>query len=388
MSDLNTDGLNHVVKREIRAAGGIPFQRYMELALYHPEYGYYAAEQSRIGKQGDFFTSSSVHSSFGRLIARQLEQMWRLLGGGAFTLVEQGSGDGHLCLDILSALEEEFPDFYPLIDYRLVEVSNAARQRQAELLERHRTSGRVSWAEFEELEKLHGCWLSNELIDAFPVHLVEMSGGELHEVFVVTRGSVLTEELRPLSTPRLADYFSAAGILPVEGQRCEVNLAACQWMRHVAAKLERGFVLTIDYGYPDRELYAPWRQNGTLLCFHQHQTSDNPYRLIGEQDITSHVDFSMLQRIGLQGGLETRYFGLQYQFLLGLGFLELLLQLQAREQDDKKAQALRMTLKNLVLPEAGMGESFKVLVQAKNVPTGELLCQRKINDIRLPAGRW
>ena len=202
-----------------------------------------------------------------------------------------------------------------------------------------------SWAEFEELEQLQGCWLSNELIDAFPVHLVEMSGGELREVFVVNGDGGFGEELRPLSTSRLADYFSAAGISPVEGQRCEVNLAACDWMCQVAAKLERGFVLTIDYGYPDRELYAPWRQNGTLLCFSRHQASDNPYRLPGEQDITTHVDFSMLQRIGQQDGLETRYFGLQYQFLLGLGFVELLLELQAREQDERKAQALRMTLK-------------------------------------------
>ncbi len=388
MSDQNADRLDQVVKREIAAAGGIPFQRFMELALYHPQYGYYSAPHSRIGKQGDFFTSSSVHSCFGRLIARQLEQMWTLLGGGPFTLVEQGGGDGHLCLDILSALEEEFPEFYSCLDYRLVEISAAARQRQAGVVQRHLSAGRISWAEFEELEQLQGCWLSNELIDAFPVHLVEMSGGELREVFVVNGDGGFGEELRPLSTSRLADYFSAAGISPVEGQRCEVNLAACDWMCQVAAKLERGFVLTIDYGYPDRELYAPWRQNGTLLCFSQHQTSGNPYRLPGEQDITTHVDFSMLQRIGQQDGLETRYFGLQYQFLLGLGFVELLLELQAREQDERKAQALRMTLKNLILPESGMGESFKVLVQAKNVPSGELLCQRKISDIRLPAGGW
>ncbi|MCF6266328.1 MAG: SAM-dependent methyltransferase [Desulfuromusa sp.] len=374
------------LRKQIDSIAGIPFAEFMEQALYHPEHGYYTAGRVRIGKQGDFFTSSSVHSCFGRLIARQLEQMWQLLGQGSFVIAEQGAGEGHLCLDILDALAENSPEFYAHIEYRLIEISLDNRQRQELILQQHLAAGRIVWCELSDLSGMQGCFISNELIDAFPVHLIEKHAGELQEIYVVNGEEGFCEELRPLSTNLIKKYFQRIGIEPAAGNRCEVNLAACDWMQRIAAVLKRGFVLTIDYGYLAEELYAPYRHAGTLLCYHQHQTNENPYQRVGYQDMTAHVDFSTLQEIGQQHGLDVIYFGQQYQFLMGLGFLEMLIEMESRETDPKKAQALRMNLKTLILPEGGMGDSFKVLIQGKNVGRPKLLCSQRIGDIRMPAG--
>lgn len=376
------------LRRQIETSGGISFADFMAEALYHPQYGYYTTARQRIGKEGDFFTSSSVHSLFGRLIARQLEQMWQLLGKGPFVAAEQGAGEGHLCLDILNALQEEYPDFYQAIDYRIVEISPDHRRSQAVNLQPHLDAGRLGWCALEELQGLRGCFLTNELVDAFPVHQVEKHNGQLQEVFVVNRAAGFAEDLRPLENRTIRSYFELVGSEPAEGNRGEVNLQALDWLRQVAGIIDRGFMLTIDYGYPAAELFAPQRRNGTLLCYHRHQANEDPYQRVGCQDITAHVDFTALQKIGEQHGLEPLYFGEQYRFLLGIGFLEDLITLQMRETDPHKAQALRLTLKNLIMPEGGMGESFKVLIQGKNVGRPELLCARQIKDIKLPAGMF
>lgn len=379
--------LVELLRDRIAGAGGISFADFMEQCLYHPDYGYYTTPRTRIGKDGDFFTSSSVHSLFGRLISRQLEQMWQLLGKGEFTIAEQGAGEGHLCLDVLDALAEEAPEFYRQLNYRIVEISPDHQRGQTGNLQRHIDAGRISWCTLAELQGMQGCFLSNELVDAFPVHLVDKDDGELKEIFVVNSEKGFIEEVRPLDNPAINDYFRLVGHGLLEGNRGEVNLQALDWMQGVAKVLERGFVLTIDYGYPARELFAPFRRNGTLLCYHKHQSNENPYQRLGCQDITAHIDFTALQKVGEQHGLSALYLGEQYRFLLGLGFLEALIELQMHETDPQQAQALRMTLKNLVLPD-GMGESFKVLVQGKGVAAPELLCARRIQDIRLPPGTF
>jgi len=377
-----------LLQQKITAADGIPFAEFMQECLYHPEYGYYTAPRDRIGKDGDFFTSSSVHSLFGRLIARQLEQMWQLLGCGAFTIAEQGAGEGHLCLDILDALAADFPEFYRALDYRIVEISPDHRLRQADRLQVHVDNGRLDWCLFDDLRGMQGCFVSNELVDAFPVHMLDKQQGELKEIYVVNSEQGFVEEVRPLANPALEDYFKLVGCSLLEGNRGEVNLQALSWMQQVSELIERGFILTIDYGYPAEELFAPFRRNGTLLCYHKHQSNENPYQRVGCQDITAHIDFTALQKVAQLQGVETLYFGEQYRFLLGLGFLEALIELQMRETDPQQAQAQRMTLKNLVLPEGGMGESFKVLVQGKAVGSPELLCARRIQDIGLPQGMF
>ena len=375
----NPTSLSALLCQQAKDSHGISFADFMEQALYHPEHGYYMTRRDRIGKAGDFFTSSSVNALFGRLIARQLQQMFTLLGGGAFQIVEQGAGEGHLAQDILDAIAEEAPELYARLSYALVEVSQDNRQRQEQNLASHLT--KVSWCADDDWSITSGCFLSNELVDAFPVHLVEKHAGEIQEVFVTANEDAFVEDLRKPVGPCLSEYFNWLGSSPVEGNRAEANLAAPEWMRQVGQRIEQGFAITIDYGYPVEELYAPYRRAGTLMCYHRHQADDNPYDRVGDKDITAHVDFTALQKAGCEVGLETLWFGEQYRFLLALGFFEELVKMEAAATDEKEARALRLTLKNLIMPEAGMGETFKVLVQGRNVGAPELSCSRAIGAI-------
>jgi SAM-dependent MidA family methyltransferase len=375
----NDSPLAALLHRQIQAAGGLSFAEFMNQALYHPRYGYYMSPRSRIGKTGDFFTSSSVNALFGRLVARQLVEMADLLGGEIFQVVEQGAGEGHLALDILDTLAEEAPSLYTRTSYALIEVSADNRRRQADLLGAH--AEKTIWCNEDQWSIANGCFLSNELVDAFPVHVVEKHDGELQEVFVVSRDGVFGEELRTSGGSALVDYFTWLGGAPLEGNRAEANLLAPVWMRRVGDRVSRGFVLTIDYGYPTEELYAMHRRAGTLMCYHQHQADDNPYERVGEKDMTAHVDFTALRKAGAEVGLEPLWFGEQYRFLLGLGFFEELVRLEAAAADEGEARALRLTLKNLIMPEAGMGETFKVLVQGKNIGRPTLRCSRPVGAI-------
>ena len=376
----NNSPLAALLHQKAAAAGGISFADFMAIALYHPQYGYYMAPRDRIGKSGDFFTSSSVNALFGRLVARQLIQMSGLLDSETFEIVEQGGGEGHLALDILDALAEEAPALYARLAYTLVEVSHDNRQRQAATLATH--AGKVTWSDENGWAISSGCFLSNELVDAFPVHVVEKHSGVLQELFVVSSGGAFAEDLRRATDPSLEEYFAWLGCAPTEGNRAEANLAALEWMRQVGGRISRGFAMTIDYGYPVEELYAPHRRAGTLMCYHRHQADDNPYDRVGDKDITAHVDFTALRKAGSEAGLETLWFGEQYRFLLGLGFFEELVKMEAAAGNEQEARAMRLTLKNLIMPEAGMGETFKVLVQGKNVGRPELLCSRAIGAIR------
>ena len=382
MSVAGRPELETFIRERIAASGGIPFAEFMGHCLYHPDYGYYMAARDRIGKGGDFFTSTSVHSAFGRLICRQLEEMWRLLGKGSFTIAEQGAGEGHLCLDILDAAAAEHPEFYQALQYALVEISPDHQQRQKALLARH--AARLRWCALDELAGMEGCFLTNELVDAFPVHLVEQRDGRLQEVFVIDREGAFVEELREPSTPEIEAHLAGLGVSLIEGQRAEVNLEAPRWMARVGAVLKRGFVITIDYGYPAADRYAPWRQGGTLMCYHRHTSNENPYQGVGNQDITAHIDFTTLERVGNGQGLTPLFFGEQCRFLIGLGFVDVLVEMEARAADEKEARVLRLTLKNLIMPDGGMGDTFKVLVQGKGVGAPKLLCARSLGELPLP----
>jgi SAM-dependent MidA family methyltransferase len=373
------DSLYPIIIEHIRQHGdaGLGFADFMQLCLYHPRYGYYMQDRERIGKGGDFFTSSSVHEVFGTLLARQLAQMHNILGHSTFTVVEQGAGEGHLALDILTELKTYAPECYAALDYCIIEISPENCKRQGDLLHGHPC---VRWSDLEQVETVHGCFLSNELIDAFPVQVVEKHEGTMYEVRVVEHDGVLAEKLIPASDS-IADHFARLGVEPTEGNRAELCPAAADWMTQIGAKLKQGFVITLDYGYPAAELYAPFRRNGTLMCYTRHSANDNPYQHVGGQDITAHVDFTLLQKSGAAAGLDILYFGEQYRFLMGLGFVEELMCLQAQKTDPDEAMALRMTLKNLIVPENGMGDTFKVLVQGCGVDSPELLCCRSVADI-------
>jgi SAM-dependent MidA family methyltransferase len=222
--------------------------------------------------------------------------------------------------------------------------------------------------------KITGCFLSNELVDSFPVHRVVMTGEGLREIYVALEQGELQEVQGALSTPELAAYFQRLGITLTEGQKAEVNLEALRWLAGVARALERGFVLTIDYGYWAEELYSPLRSEGTLMCYHGHRALTDPYSNVGLQDMTAHVDFTSLIACGEQSGIELTGLVPQYRFLLGLGILE---QAAQRGLDADAAsgtsQALseRLTIKHLILP-GGLGAQFQCLIQHKGVYSPEL----------------
>jgi SAM-dependent MidA family methyltransferase len=356
----------------------------MDWCLYHPEYGYYQSEGVTIGKQGDYYTSPSVSPLFGHLIAKQLFQMAEILGGEAFDVVEMGGGRGFLCEDILDWAKKNSPAFSRQLRYHLVETSAPFSKEQRKRLSEKEREGRVFWIDPKKFERgevqMEGCFLSNELVDAFPVHRVIFDQGELKEIYVTHRNGRFEEQWGKLSDPRIVSYFRSMDIALQEGQRAEVNLSALEWMESVARCLQRGFVLTIDYGYLAHELYSPVRREGTLLCYFQHQASENPYERLGEQDITSHVNFTGLIRKGEEVGL--RFTGLvpQYRFLIGLGLLDQMETL-GKELSELDGLKLRLSLKNLIEPEMGMGEVFKVLVQHKGMDQPQLDGLRDLGSI-------
>jgi len=388
--------LRRFILYQIEARGAIPFSQFMDWCLYHPDDGYYRSKRTGIGKDGDFYTSPSVHPLFGGLIAKQLSQMSEHLGSRFFDVVEQGGGRGFLCDDVLRWAKKNRPAFYQRLRYTLIETSPCSFTEQKKRLGEHEREGKVFWMDPEALEGkknfLEGCFLSNELVDAFPVHRVMFDQGRLKEIFVTQDHGRLTEQREELSDPRIASYFQSIGIQLQEGQQAEVNLKALDWMEKVASCLAKGFVLTIDYGYLAKELYASHRRTGTLLCYYQHQTSENPYERLGEQDLTSHVNFTSLIQKGEEVGLHLAGLVPQYQFLLALGLLQ---EMESLERGLSEVDALRMrlTLKHLIEPELGMGEVFKVLIQHKGVNQPRLDGLRDLGSIPKPfsveeAGNW
>ncbi|MBI5657380.1 MAG: SAM-dependent methyltransferase [Geobacter sp.] len=371
--------LEGILRERIAAQGRLTFAAFMAACLYEPGLGYYTSAGRKVGAEGDFYTSSNVHQAFGRVIAHELVRMWECLGSPtAFDIVEVGAGGGQLALDIMDTLAETAPRLYEAATYRCIEKEPSLKAAQAGKLASH--AAHLAWSDPDDLLSgtfsFSGCLLSNELIDSFPVHLVEMTKEGLREVFVAVTEEGFGEELAEPSTPEIAAYLERVGAALVVGQRAEINLAAPRWIAAVAQALSRGFVLTIDYGYPAQVLYAPGRMNGTLLCYYRHTVEENPYVRAGEQDITSHVDFTTLMQVGEAAGLATVWFGEQYRFLMAAGIIEELMALEARSSSEEERIKHRLTLKKLMLPDGGMGDTFRVLVQSKGVTDPKLLCMR------------
>jgi SAM-dependent MidA family methyltransferase len=380
------ESLKSFILSQIEERGPVPFSQFMEWCLYHPSYGYYSTDRIRIGKDGDYFTSSCVHSLFGHLIAKQLHQMAGILGGGTFDIIEMGAGGGFLCQDILDWSKKNAPSFWDRLQYYLIERAPHFLKEQREKLAKWEEEGKVHWLPLEAFEagrtQWEGCFLSNELVDAFPVHRIVLDHGNVKEVYVTQQNGAFAEQWGDLSDPRIEGYLPSMGVMLHESQKAEVNLKALDWMEMVGRCLKKGFALTIDYGYPAEELYAPHRREGTLLCYHRHRTSDNPFERLGEQDITSHVNFTGLIRKGEEVGL--RFTGLvpQYQFLIGLGLLQEMESLEGA-LSELEGLKLRLTLKHLIEPEAGMGEVFKVLIQHKGVDSPHLDGLQNLHSLSL-----
>ncbi len=365
----------------------LTFAAYMDLALYQPQYGYYATNAAAIGAKGDFFTSPHLGADFGELLAEQFVQMWEIMQRPTpFTLVEMGAGQGLLAVDILRYLQHHHPTFVRSLEYIIVERSAALiAEQQRQALSLKDLDVQLRWSSLEALpsRSIVGCFFSNELVDALPVHQISLVAGKLQEVYVTaTQGEYDTpqfgEVTGELSTPRLAAYFERIGIALTaqsypDRYRSEVNLAALDWLQTVADRLQRGYVLTIDYGYTSARYYSPTRSQGTLQCYYQHTHHSNPYIHLGQQDITAHVDFTALEQQGEECGLKRVGFTQQSLFLMALGLgdrMAALGQSTASTVQDIQAVLRQRDALHLLINPMGLG-NFGVLVQAKGLTSSE-----------------
>ncbi|MDJ0693810.1 class I SAM-dependent methyltransferase [Mastigocoleus sp. MO_188.B34] len=386
---LNSELLAEVTNRITKTPQNrITFAEYMDLVLYHPQHGYYSQKAASLGKKGDFFTSVHLGSDFGEMLAVQFVQMWEILGKPKhFSLVELGAGQGYLALDILKYLQQHHPDFFAALEYLIVEKSPGLKQNQQQRLQEFS----VQWCELESLpaNKITGCFFSNELFDALPVHQFTVSEGELKEIYVTTAApqnrnesqnqfannqfnNLFQEITDTPSTPQIKEYFQILGVdittYPDE-YRSEVNLNALDVLSAIANKLQRGYLLTIDYGYPENRYYNPRRSQGTLQCYWQHQRHNNPYINIGKQDITAHIDFTALEIWGERYGLNKTGFTQQGLFLMALGLGKRISELSYTYKSVPKLIKRRDSLQQLLDP-LGLG-GFGVLIQDKGLSETE-----------------
>lgn len=387
-NDSNPELCNLILQRIAESPQQrITFAEYMELVLYHPQQGYYTSNEAKIGKHGDFFTSPYLGSDFGEVVAEQFIQMWEILGKPRpFTLVEIGAGQGIFAADALPYLQQQHPDFFENLEYIIIEKSVALQAEQQEKLKIYRHC--VRWCEWDEIAagSITGCFFSNELVDALPVHQFVIEKGQLREVYVTAEAQIneqgeseikLAEVSGELSTPKIAEYFDWVGInlsdqAYTDGYRSEVNLAAIDWLMAVSEKLNRGYLLTIDYGYPAHRYYNPHRREGTLQCYYQHRHHNNPYVFVGRQDLTAHVDFTALEKMGEIGGLLLVGLTQQGLFLMSLGLGNRIAALSTNEEDvlDLGTFLRRRAALHQLIDPTGLG-GFGVLVQCKGLSEEE-----------------
>jgi len=350
-----------VLQSEIAAAGPIPFARYMELCLYHPEWGYYSRGLGGGGGR-DYVTSSGLHRAYGALMARQAEEMWHGLGEpGRFRFVEFGPGEGFFAADFLRAASAS-PRFAAALEYLLVETSPALRLRQRQRVDAAVPPGNApiatTWADLPSLiaaPPFEGCLFANEVLDAFPVHRVVGTDEGAREIHVGARDGRLVELQAPLSSPDLAAFIHEAGIRLEAGQEVDLCLDAPRFLRQAGRLLQRGYFVLVDYGYEAVDLYHPMRRRGTLMAYHRHRVSEEFLARPGDQDLTAHVDWTAAEKAGVEAGLRRVGFTSQARFLLALGAVDFM---EGAGIEEREA------LKDLMLPQR-MGGLFRVLVLAR-----------------------
>lgn len=358
------------IREEIGRDGPMTFARFMDLALYDPDGGYYRASEPRPGRAGDFLTAPEAHPIFGRAVARVLDETWRRLGEpDRFILREYGAGTGTLASAILDGLRRDASGLGRVIAYDPVEVEprriTAIASRLAEagfadaLVEADQGGGPAV-----------GVVLANEVLDALPVHRVRRRAGDLVEVAVGLDGDRFVEvEIEP-TTPALANRLGSEGIELVDGQTAEICLALDGWVAGAAAGLAGGLLLVIDYGAPATELYDPVRRrDGTLRAYLRHRVSDDPYRHVGRQDLTAHVDVTAVERAATGAGLTHVATTTQAEFLVGAGTDQLLRAIQSDPATTlEEYLTVRSALMRLLDP-AAMGR-FRVMAFGRDWPTG------------------
>ncbi|MES2210664.1 MAG: SAM-dependent methyltransferase [Chloroflexota bacterium] len=358
--------LVEIIRDEIRSAGPITFARFMELALYHPEHGYYATGARGPGRTSDFLTAPESHPIFGWTIARQLEEVWVRLGSPEpFTVREYGAGTGALAAGIVGGLTRSGSDLRRAIRYRIAE---RARDRDRQVRERLAAVGGEEVIEPDDGRPIVGAVLANEVLDALPVHrVVGTQDGHIRELFVELRpaGAFGAVEHEP-SSPDLWARLTGEGIRLAPGQHAEICLASNDWVAEAARGLERGLLMPIDYGHPAAALYDPAR--GSLLrAYVGHRVHGDPFRNVGRQDLTAHVDLTALVRAAGTAGLEHLGTTSQAEFLTGLGAGDLLVELQHEMATDLGDYLVaRSALFRLLDP--GATGRFSVLLFGRGLP--------------------
>jgi SAM-dependent MidA family methyltransferase len=339
------------IRETIQRDGPARFDWFMEQALYHPEFGYYSSGQCEIGRKGDYFTNVSVGPLFGRMLASQFAEMWEIMERPRqFTIVEQGAHHGEFADDVLTVMR----DFPATVRYAIVEPFPILEAWQKERLSEF--AGVVSWHKsLADLDPFVGIHFSNELIDAMPVRLIARdAGGEWQEKFVDSSGDNFEFVRKPIADDQLRAHLPEIALPENAGYETEVNLAALDWIESVARKLERGFVLAVDYGYPRAEFYAPERMTGTLQAFARHRKIASPFEDGGGIDITAHVDWTGVAQHAENCGLNLIGFTDQHHFLTGL--------LESHPPRDSERRALQ----TLLHPEF-LGTRFQYLALGKKV---------------------
>ncbi len=349
------------IRAELARSGGrMPFDRFMELALYAPGLGYYVAGARKFGEAGDFITAPEISPLFARCLARQCRQLLEEMGGG--DLLEVGAGSGVLAADLLLELEalQRLPG-----RYRILELSPDLQQRQREHLGRRAAHliDRVQWLDAMPEPGFRGVVVANELLDAMPVSRFRVTASGVQEGFVRWSDGAFEACWDAPATPGLEAAVMALGPLAA-GYESELNLRAGPWLHALAQRIERGVLLLIDYGYPAAEYYHPQRSMGTLMCHYRHRAHDAPLILPGLQDITAHVDFSSIARAGREAGFKLKGYTTQAHFLLGCGLDSLLMESDPHEIESHITQM--QAVKRLTMPTE-MGERFKVLALGKGV---------------------
>ncbi len=355
---MTINPLENLIIQKIKSQGPIPFDEFMQIVLYYPGLGYYMKEDFKIGRQGDFFTASHLGKVFGIILTKALFELWQKMGcPDNFSITEIGPGMGYLAQDILEEIQQNKVFSHIVFKYNLIEINPELMKIQKERLKDY--SEKTIWYNtIEEVTPFEGIVICNEILDALPVRIFEIKNKKPFEVYVtVDKNENLSEILMPARDDTV-DYLEkfAACVFQLEEYRSEINLVMKEFIEKVSSEIKRGYVLIFDYGFDSSEYFSPERTRGTLLCYCRHTINDNPYTNIGQQDITSHVNFSALEKWAKETGFNVENYTSQSKFLISLCDENLLMRL------DK--EGLINKFKRLVLPH-GMGETHRVMILSK-----------------------
>jgi SAM-dependent MidA family methyltransferase len=361
------------ISREIAASGDvIPFARFMELALYHPDLGYYMSRARRPGRGGDFITAPEASPHFGHTLARQFAEFWERLGKpGQWAIREYGSGIGGLAYDIMAGLDSASPAAFDALTYHLVEINPSMREEARWAMSEAGLAEKIVLEDpNSDLPPIEGAFFGNEVADAFPVHRLirterRESAGGWREVGVTGDASGFAwKEMAVSEGARHGlDALTASGIDVPAGSVVDIIPAASAWFAGAAAALTRGYAMVIDYGYPEDVLYRSHRLEGTVRGYYGHTVTDDPFVRVGEQDLTAHVDFTALQRAGELAGMRMEGFTTQGALLSSLDLGDAILRLQQDPTTTTEEYLATQAVVLRLIDPGGLGR-FGVLIMS------------------------